>query len=351
MKLLDISRNGKVVTDAPTVEAISSYLTMNNPFSENTLFLARNEATVVVGKYQDVYLEVDLDYLRRHHIGLLRRAAGGGAVYTDMGNFVYMFHVMEPQDQHYWLDFKHYAAPLVKTLKELGIEDVGVSGRNDITIAGQKVSGMAAFQMKNRFSLGGTLLFDVDTETAGKVLTPLRSKYTSKGFSSVKSRILDVRAALPDKYKQITVAEFTQRWLLNIFNVKSVADIPLMHLSDADWAAIDELVKTRYGNDDWNYGKRPHYEHYVSHHFDQGTVSFNFDVVDDKLAHFTLYGDFFTKVQNISDAEDQLVGTPMTESDLVTAFESGLISQVLPWMTPGDFTTMLLQPEKFQVKK
>lgn len=349
MKLLDLTRNGQPVVDAPTVEAVSTYLTQSNPFSENTLFLARNEPAVVIGKYQDAYVEVDLDYLRSHHIALMRRAAGGGAVYTDLGNFVYMFHVVEADDQHYWLDFKHYAKPLVATLKELGIEEVGVSGRNDVTIDGKKVSGMAAFQMKNRFSLGGTLLYDVDTETAGRVLTPLRSKYASKGLSSVGSRIMDVKQALDALGKSVSVDEFTDLWLKNMFGVDSVDDIPRAKLSDADWAAIDKLVAERYGNDDWNYGSRAHYEHYVSHHFKRGTVAFNYDIADGKLSNFTVYGDFFTQVQDISSKEAGLIGTEMDEEALKEAFENSSFGMVIPWLLPAEFADMLLHPENYDV--
>lgn len=349
MKLLDLTRNGQPVTDVATVEAVSTYLMQTNPFSENTLFMARNEPAVVIGKYQDAYVEVDLDYLRAHHIKLMRRAAGGGAVYTDLGNLVYMFHVVEPQDQHYWLDFKHYAKPLVTTLTNLGIDDVGVSGRNDVTIKGKKISGMAAFQQKNRFSLGGTVLFDVDTETAGKVLTPLRSKYASKGLSSVGSRIMDIKQALPATKKALQAQDFIDRWLKTIFNVSTVTAIPTVQLSDTDWAAIDQLVADRYGNDDWNYGSHAHFDRYVSHHFKRGTVAFNYDVADGQLAHFTVYGDFFTGVQDISSKEVGLIGTKMESEALKEAFENSGFGMVIPWLLPADFAAMLLNPEKYDV--
>ncbi|WP_283679888.1 lipoate--protein ligase [Lentilactobacillus sp. Marseille-Q4993] len=346
MKLIDLHRNGKLVDDVATLEAVSTYMMQSNPFSENTFFIGRNKPAVVIGRFQDAYAEVDLDYLRQHHITLMRRAAGGGAVYTDLGNFVYMYHVVDPNDRKYWLDFKHYATPLVKVLEALGVKDVTITGRNDVAIGGRKVSGMAAFQLDDRFSIGGTLLYDVDIETAGKVLTPVRSKLESKGFASVNSRIFDVKAALPDELKNLDAAEFEEIWLRSLFNVDSVDKIERVFFSDTDWQKIDAIVSDKFGNQKWNIGDRPHYSRYANQRFEQGTISVNFEVANNQVTHFNLYGDFFTKENDISEAENEMIGVDMNEIDLGDRFDNGKLKTVLPWMSGSEFAKLMMNSEK-----
>jgi len=50
------------------------------------MFLWQNKPTVVIGRFQNPWLELNVDYARRNEINIARRISGGGTVYHDLGN-------------------------------------------------------------------------------------------------------------------------------------------------------------------------------------------------------------------------------------------------------------------------
>lgn len=93
---------------------------------------------------------------------------------------------------------------MLDSLKGLGIE-AEVSGRNDLTCQGKKISGSAYKINLGNAKLGtgkkslhhGTVLFDVDTNALIKYLNPNKAKLLSKGISSVASRVLNLSTQFP----------------------------------------------------------------------------------------------------------------------------------------------------------
>ena len=64
--------------------AIEEYLFLNS--EEDVFLLWQNSPTVVIGKNQNVYNEIDFNFLKSNDILIARRITGGGAVYHDLGN-------------------------------------------------------------------------------------------------------------------------------------------------------------------------------------------------------------------------------------------------------------------------
>ena len=64
--------------------AAEEYLLKN--FKENIFMLWQNEPSIVIGKHQDVWAEVNLKFVQDQQIKIARRFSGGGAVYHDPGN-------------------------------------------------------------------------------------------------------------------------------------------------------------------------------------------------------------------------------------------------------------------------
>ena len=69
--------------------AVEEYLLRNS--NEDIFMLWQNEPVVVIGKNQNAYAEVDLEYAKENNIKISRRITGGGAVYHDFGNVNYTF--------------------------------------------------------------------------------------------------------------------------------------------------------------------------------------------------------------------------------------------------------------------
>ena len=121
--------------------AAEEYLLKN--FKENIFMLWQNEPSIVIGKHQDVWAEVNLKFVQDQQIKIARRFSGGGAVYHDPGNlnltFIETGQIMQTDK---------YTIQIMNFLKTLGVH-VEVDERKGLTIglflsAGKLVRGIFA---------------------------------------------------------------------------------------------------------------------------------------------------------------------------------------------------------------
>ena len=149
--------------------AAEEYLLKN--FKENIFMLWQNEPSIVIGKHQDVWAEVNLKFVQDQQIKIARRFSGGGAVYHDPGNLNLTF---IETDQIMQTD--KYTIQIMNFLKTLGVH-VEVDERKGLTIGGFKISGSAQSIHKNRYMHHATLLFSTDLD---RLVNSLKSKQQRK---------------------------------------------------------------------------------------------------------------------------------------------------------------------------
>lgn len=199
--------------------------------------LWRNEPSVIIGHNQVAKQEVNLEYLRQNGIKLARRVTGGGAVYHDLQNLNYSF-----------------AGPIgsvspdlfAEALQSLGLP-AELTGRNDIFVAGRKISGYARSVWHNRELVHGTLMYDVDIDTLTAALNVEgSSKLNLKGVASIRSRVTNVRELLPQFASLDEMRAALQDYL-------KCADGTEIRLSAADIASIDTLTSSKFASNDWIY--------------------------------------------------------------------------------------------------
>lgn len=339
MFFIDTSRNGKPVHDAIVNQSLDNYLINDLRLKGHGLICYINQPSVIIGVNQNAYAEIDLPYLKKNKIELVRRSSGGGAVYHDFGNIVFENIVIG--DMSKFGDFHAIGDPIVSALHDLGVKSAEVSGRNDMTIDGKKFSGMAIVKGDNSYAAGGTIMYDLNMTNATEVLTPEKDKLASKGVKSVNARVTNIKPYLPEKYQNWTTEDFKNYLLCHMFGVDSMDDVETYHLTDKDWTIIDQRLAKKYTTDAWNYGKNPGYKHYVSKHYPIGTVSFNFNEKDGVITDAKIYGDFFT-AGDPHVVEQHLVGTKLDQESLVAAFTASDLAQNLGKVTPEELAALIL---------
>ena len=170
--------------------AVEEY--MFNTSESDVFMLWQNAPTVVIGKNQNAYAEVNMDYVNQNGIFLARRITGGGAVYHDLGNVNYTF-ISHGEGG---IDFSAFAAPVISALSALGV-NARLSGRNDIEVDGKKISGNAQHRQGGRVLHHGTLLFDSDLTVLDRALKVDREKLKTRAVRSYSARVCNLRPLLP----------------------------------------------------------------------------------------------------------------------------------------------------------
>ncbi len=160
--------------------------------SRDTLrFLQFRPATVLVGFHQSLQEEVRLSYCREHGIDVNRRITGGGGLLFDENQLGWeiicaksFFGVGIPNANL----FRRLCEPTITALRGMGI-DAAFRPRNDIEVAGRKISGTGGTDCESAFLFQGTLLVDFDIETMLKCLRVPVEKLKAKEIDSIKKRV------------------------------------------------------------------------------------------------------------------------------------------------------------------
>lgn len=155
------------------------------------------EPAVVIGSFQSLRNEVDLEAAQRHGVTVVRRISGGGAMFMEAGNCI-TFSLVVPASLVDGLSFEASYAFLNDWV--LGaLADVGVtaatSGLNDIASAVGKLAGSAQKRLNGGAVLHHvTMAYDIDADKMTQVLRIGREKISDKGTRSANKRVDPVRS-------------------------------------------------------------------------------------------------------------------------------------------------------------
>lgn len=250
---------------------------------EDVFMLWQNEPTVVIGKNQNAYAEVELAYLKEQGIHLARRITGGGAVYHDLGNVNYTFISNSGQTG---IDFAGFTAPVLEALASLGIH-AELSGRNDLLVDGKKFSGNAQHSANGRTLHHGTLLFDSDLTVLSAALRPDEEKLKSKAVKSTRSRVTNLAPLLQ---KSATTGEFIA--LIADFVRQKYRPVEI----SAPMGEEVEQLRARNASHEWLYPERELLAGYTlakKKRYPFGSVELLLEMHNDRIKTLTVCGDFF----------------------------------------------------------
>lgn len=172
--------------------ALEEYLLWNVEKGECILYLWQNRHTVVIGINQNPWKECHVRELEQDGGFLARRMSGGGAVFHDLGNLNFTFLVREED-----YDVGRQLDVIIRAVAKFGVH-AERSGRNDILTDGKKFSGNAFFNSRGYSYHHGTLLLDVDMSDLSRYLNVSHAKLQSKGVSSVRSRVINLKELAPE---------------------------------------------------------------------------------------------------------------------------------------------------------
>jgi len=296
---------------------------------DDSFMLWRNAPSIIVGKHQNTLAEINLDYIRENDIKVVRRLSGGGAVFHDLGNLNFTF-TMQGEGNNL-IDFRKYTEPILEVLVKLGI-DARFEGRNDLTIEGKKFSGNAMHIWKNKVLSHGTLLFSSHMPDLSKALNADPLKFKDKAVKSVRSRVTNISEHLKIS---MDVMEFSN--LIENHIMEKYPEAILYELSEEDHAQIREMVQSKYGTWEWNFGYSPQYNfRKVLRTNNSGTLEFNIDVADGIIRDIRIFGDYFNMCEP-EEIENALRNVQHAEGKIRDALTPFKISDYFNNLTVDEF--------------
>lgn len=294
-------------TDPYINHAIEEYFLKN--FDEECFILWQNTPSILVGKNQNTFAEINIDYVKEHNIPVVRRLSGGGTIFGDLGNVYFTFISNKSNDT--FADFKRFTTPIINSLIKLSI-NAEFSGRNDLTIGGKKFSGNAQYKYKNRVLHHGSLLFSSNMSDLSSALKVRPIKFQDKSVKSVSSRVTNISDHLKSP---MSVIEFKDFLIDTIISDSKNGN--LYEITEKDLTHINKISEEKFSTWEWNYGNSPKYNFVNEKKFLGGTVEVNLNVEKGIIRDLKIFGDFFGE-KDIKDLEDALVGIKHSEEHIKT---------------------------------
>ncbi|MDR0714997.1 MAG: lipoate--protein ligase [Bacteroidales bacterium] len=253
-------------------------------FPERCFMLWCNEPAIVVGRHQNALAEVNVEYVRRNGIKVVRRLSGGGAVYHDAGNLNFTF--IERQDTGQTVDFSRFSAPIIALLREKGVE-AEIGKRDELSVNGAKISGVAKHVSRGRILYHGTLLFSGNLTALTEALRTAPGKFSDKAIPSVRSKVGNISEYLspPTDVAQFRAAVFA-------YMLRHLPHAREYSYSEADLTAVRQLRDEKYARWEWNFGQSPPYAMTRSVALDGKTFSASLNVRQGIIRQIRFEGPF-----------------------------------------------------------
>ena len=207
----------------------------------------------LVGRYQHLEAEVDLDACRRTGTGWSRRPTGGGAIVMGAGQLGVAVATRAPAEQNPRELLGRYAEGIVAGLAELGIEAT-FAGKNDLTVGGRKIAGLGLY-----LAPGGGLLFhssilaDLDIPFMLDVLNIPAAKLGDKAVAVVAERITTVTRETGRTVDGIDIREVIASGFAKALGIELQSGTT----TAAEEACAAVLEAERYGSEAWCFEHSP----------------------------------------------------------------------------------------------
>jgi lipoate---protein ligase len=313
----------------------------------DTLRFLQFPPSVLVGRHQAISHELHMDACRAAGVGIGRRVTGGGALYLDEGQFGWELVVHKSTLGLTNLgDVARALCEAAATgLSKLGI-DARYRPRNDIEVAGRKISGTGGFFDGDTIFYQGTVLVDMDGAKMASLLNVPAAKLAKHGETSAAQRIVTLRELFGGTPPELAAVKAA---LMQGFAETLGLDLQPGTITAAEEAAARVIYDDEIGTDEFVFGiDDPTSAPGIltgQHRGSGGTITaYVKPEKGNRIADLVLTGDFFvTPPRTIIDLEAHLRGSDIAglEDNIAAFFQSAEVG--LLTATAGDFSAAIRQ--------
>ena len=210
-------------------------------------FWSWQSSCIVLGRFQSVRNEVQIENAAANNVEIVRRISGGGAMFIEPeGAITYSLYAPAAMaaGMSFAESYAFFDSWVIAALRKLGI-DAYYAPLNDITSANGKIGGAAQARRGGAILHHTTMAYQMNIPLMTEVLRIGQEKLSDKGIRSADKRVapLKQQTELPrDTIIQHLIAEFAD-----------LTDLRTDTLTDAERAGAQERVRDRFDTDDWRH--------------------------------------------------------------------------------------------------
>lgn len=236
-------------------------------------FYGWNPATLSIGYFQNVHKEINMEAVRKHGLGFVRRPTGGRGVLHEH-ELTYSVIVSEDHPQmpaSVTESYRVISEGLLKGFQNLGLDAYFSIPRSDdekaalnnprsavcfdapswyeLVVEGKKVAGSAQTRQKGVILQHGSILLDLDEDKLFSLFYYPNERVKERMQRAFKNKAVAINA-IANRHVQIDEAkEAFKKGFEKGLGIK----LESYSLSDTEEGYVQKLAKERYESGDWNY--------------------------------------------------------------------------------------------------
>jgi lipoate-protein ligase A len=288
------------------MDQYTSWAASDCPEPTLRLYTFRNHGAII-GRFQNLDAEVDVQECRRLGVAVNRRVTGGGAVL--MGEDQLMIAVASSAEHpmipsHPARILPKMARGVISGLAELGIE-AEYRPKNDVVVGGKKIAGTALFVEESGALLyQASLIVDFDISLMLRTLKIHQEKISDKGIETFGERITTLNRELGRPMDMRQVREAVCRGFERAFRMSAVHS----PFTRAELEQIENLDRGKYRSDAWIHQRQPALDMLgqAIRKTPAGLIHVYITLAGDMVKSVLITGDFFSGARAINDIEAAL---------------------------------------------
>lgn len=164
---------------------------------QSTLRFLQFAPSALLGYHQSAEQELKLDYCAEHGIAIQRRISGGGAIFMDETQFGWELYLDRADlgTRDMTVIARRICEAAARAVASFGV-DARFRPRNDIEVAGRKISGTGGVFDGDAMLYQGTLLVEFDVEKMLRVLRIPAEKLSDKAIADARDRVVNLSELL-----------------------------------------------------------------------------------------------------------------------------------------------------------
>ena len=226
----------------------------------NTLRFWRSDSAVVLGRFQCVHEEVNLEYCQENRIAIARRFTGGGTVYSDPGNLNFSICVDKKESyvpKSLEKIYEKFIGSVATSLHSIDIPAIYDPVRSCIRIGNSKITGTAGWLKRGLAFLHGTLLINADLTSLRESLNPpenqpvfLRDRSRIRCTESKRDVVTNISVEVADCPNLEEIKEAITGSIESVSGQSVVSG----ELTNEEKDTSQVLYQSRYSKSTWNLG-------------------------------------------------------------------------------------------------